>query len=243
MKKIVFLHGGPGLTPSYLLDFLNYLKVNTADRAELECFTMPNHNINSQESISINRFIEELITGLSLSFEGYSERIVVAHSFAGTVIANAIKEVHYTKLLLVSTPLFKGENFALNEKLKKIKGIPNKILTEEDFHQYFKKILPLYFQKLDAYNEVRDSILSKTSWIVNRDLQNINWNINKLLANMNKENIFYIYGEQDLILPNQRKEITSIFHENNVHAIKQCGHFPMYEQKDEFVKIFNSLVF
>lgn len=228
-KNIVLLHGW-SQKPNYFQNLKHLLN----RKYKIYIPIMPGFNKNTiKNSYTLDSFADWLNKYLLQS--EIENPIIVGHSFGGAVAANYLVKYKNSsaKLVLVDAAIIR-DKLTLSRKLL---YLIVKILKPSIEGLGIKKLL-LRLTKLENsdYQKTTDPVMKRTFQnIIYVDLSE------KLLSIKNKALI--IWGENDKITPIwQGKKIHSLIKNSSLKIVKDAGHFPFFDNYEEFIKIFNNFL-
>jgi pimeloyl-ACP methyl ester carboxylesterase len=165
--------------------------------------------------------------------------IFVAHSFGGRVLVkllNQYKLVNVKQIICIGVPFVR--EFTL--KQKSIQAITKsfKIILKIFPKNIAKKVRKKWYRIIGAndYIELENEIMKKT-------FQNIiSEDISELALILKNYQTIFIWGENDKEAPLIHAESIAKKVKADLKIIKNSGHFPFIEKKDEFRKIFKRII-
>ncbi len=233
-KVIVFMHGGPGLTSSYLYNWFDSLK----NDYDLHFYNQEyaDRGLGIMYSLS-----EQLKSELFQLKDTYSEIILLCHSWANLILLNSIRLDHeilkkVSKIIFSNPSSLKWESF--NEfGSKLIKRIPenkvNSIISTTDGIEYMNKLLPYY---VGDPNKVPPIVFDKYDMeaydLVESELKGFNFTSECRL--LNQDFCYSIYCDNDIETIDDSRELAE---NTKSFRFPYAGHFPFAEFNKEFISL------
>lgn len=231
---LLFIHGGPGLSSDYMNNFTQLSANTLGDSIDCINLQLPNHHENVVKSIDKDNFSQELVQSINEKSSTYKNTFIVCHSFAGSVALKSKKLLNGT-LILLSSILTPIQSVMFKDRVNDIASTNSTFTDEIGFKKYMLDILPAYFnQNFKIDSEVKESIISNTSWVLNSNLlgDDTYKNNDKSLI----KGTYYIYGDSDLLLKSsEQNDMIDCFEPEKVFQLSNCGHFPMIEKPNELI--------
>lgn len=258
-EPVVILHGGPGLDHTYLLPHFLAL----ADKYQLIFYDQRGGGQSSinvdTASISMENFIEDL-EGIRKHFE-VGKISLMAHSFGGLIAMNyAIKypenlnsliligSVAPTSEMMQSASLLDAANVSPEDSIEF-----NEILTSEEMANgdaaAIEKLMRLSFKRQFFNKNFADSLnLSITERFITtsgllsglqKDL--IDFDLTDELAQVTVPTLI-IYGDYETTYKVSDEILYKTMPNGQNWVLRDCGHFPFIEKKNDFERIVNNFM-
>ena len=238
-KNIIFLHGGPGMDPSYFMPYCGEVNGNL--------YFYKQGSIN-EDANSIFCLVEELNQFIEMN--NILNPILMGHSFGGALALEFIKEYPgKIKSLLLSCPVFSidwvdeyvkntpdGEDeYVLRDELSESDNYLEECMFYKDkyFHYNFTTIAESIFKKID-YNlvlrrKINESYLNK-------------FDCTETVSSLEMKTLL-IYGALDeVVFPAHIEKFYSLNSNILSHKFNNSKHFPFIEEKEKFTRIVNTFL-
>lgn len=252
-EPIVIVHGGPGMDHSYFLPQFNelakYYKLIFYDQ---RASGLSSANVDTN-SITMKNFVKDL-EGIRKYF-GIEKMNLLGHSWGGLVaMFYTIKYPENLKSLILSNPTpptsdlrnasFKlmAERTSREDSIAQTKLIHSKRFAERDpktmenffrllfassfYHKSYIDSLTLRFP--DDY-----SIKSKLINYLYKDTSIMNYDITDKLEKINCP-VLIVTGDYDLMPQESNNILQKNIKNSKLVILKNCGHFPFVEDKNEY---------
>lgn len=244
MSVILFIPGGPGISIDYIKGLASRLAENR---------TFQNIEVLDIEKATIDSIrythVEECLNSFFKKHQG-RKITIIPHSFGcyilskflskNTQLAQYIQHVIFVSARCSDTPNFVSKKIKHVGKLTEL--VWSSIKSELEFKKLWNIALEVYFKKTISKIKI-NMLLNNTFWCRTYQLQSsvkpsIDFN-----CVQDKQKIHYIYGECDpLITKADIKIIKSHINTNNIHKLRNCGHFPMLEYPRNFENIILNII-
>lgn len=258
-KPIIFIHGGPGLDHSYFLpqmenlssDFkLIFYDQRASGRSQIDVDTA---------SLTPENFVEDL-EGLRKAL-GLEKINLFAHSWGGLIaIRYAAKYPQNLESFILSNSVpaskefdsvvwLRQKQFVTSEDRMEKKQIVESSEFKSKNVEAYEKFFRISFRSCFYNRSYADSLTLKFNpnyaqcigMLKYYSLNFLSYNLN---SELNKITVpaLIIRGEYDATPFESDKEIKDSIKGSQLVEIKQCGHFPFIEKKEEFFKTITDFI-